>query len=638
VAATRRLAAIMFTDMVGFTAAAQANEAAALKLLREEEKLVSPIIEAHRGRKIKSTGDGFLAEFDSALHAVQCAIDILERLHDRNSRPKTSPIELRIGVHLGDIEMRGRDIFGDAVNVASRIEPLATPGGLCISGQVFEAIRNKVPDPFLKLEPQTLKNVRLPIEVYRAQLPWDLPSPTEVPPRSLAVLPLANISPDPKDEYFADGLTEELISTLSQIRGLRVIARTSVNQYKSTSKTVSHIGAELGVGSVLEGSVRRAGNRLRITLQLIAADTQAHLWAKTFDRDLDDVFAIQIEVAEQTALALRLELVGPERDSIERKPTSNLVAYDLYLKGIHAARRTNAFEGVPESIKFFEAALREDPNFSDAYSHLANAYISLASSMIPAREAYPRAQELIEKASALDPNSSDLHVALGNLALQRDHNWAVAEREFKTAIALNPSNVDAHTWYGVLNQVVGRFDRAVDQFRVALALDPLSAVMTNYWIAVFDCARKDFPSAIALAEETRDRNPENPLSHIRLGLCYALAGRLEDARKEAERSGGPVGQERQYDRAILWCMVGVPEEARRLVSKAEEAAGGRYVPLEWTARLYAAMGENEKALDLLERDSESGDDGFWITHNDPVYDRIRDNPRFKSLLTKLNLP
>ena len=637
-AATRRLAAIMFTDMVGFTAAAQANEPAALKLLREQEKLVSPILEDHRGRKIKSTGDGFLAEFDSALHAVQCAIDILQHLHERNSQPETSPIELRIGVHLGDVEMRGRDIFGDAVNVASRIEPLATPGGLCISGQVFEAIRNKVPNQFVKLEPQALKNVRLPIEVYRAQLPWDVPSPTEVPPRSLAVLPLANISPDPKDEYFADGLTEELISTLSQIRGLRVIARTSVNQYKSTSKTVSHIGAELGVGSVLEGSVRRAGNRLRITLQLIAADTQAHLWAKTFDRDLDDVFAIQTEVAEQTALALRLELVGPERESIERKPTSNLVAYDLYLKGIHATRRTNATEGTTEAIKFFEAAIQEDPNFSDAYSQLANAYISLATSVIPAREAYPRAQELIDKASALDPNSSDLHVALGNLAFQRDHDWAVAEREFKTAIALNPSNVDAHSWYGTLNQVVGRFDQAIDQLRVALRLDPLSAVWTNYWIAWFHCLRKDYPSAIALAEETRDRNPESALSHIRLGTCYALAGRLEDARKEAELSAGPIAEELEDDRAILWCMVGVPEEARRLVGKVEGAAQRRYLPLDWIAKLHAALGENEKALDLLERESESEDAGFWFSHNDPVWDRIRDHPRFRSLLNRLNLP
>ncbi len=452
------------------------------------------------------------------------------------------------------------------------------------------------------------------------------------------MLPLANISPDPKDEYFADGLTEELISTLSQIHGLRVIARTSVNQYKSTSKTVSHIGAELGVGSVLEGSVRRAGNRLRITLQLIGADTQAHLWAKTFDRDLDDIFAIQTEVAEQTALALRLELVGPGRESIERKPTSNLVAYDLYLKGIHATRRTNAFEGTTESIKFFESAIREGPNFSDAYSQLANAYISLAISVLPAREAYPRAQELIAKALALDPNSSDLHVALGNLALQRDHDWAVAEREFETAIALNPSNVDAHMWYGTLNQVVGRFDRAKEQLRVALSLDPLSAVWTNYWIAWFDCLRKDYPSAIALAEETRDRNPESILSHIRLGLCYALAGRLDDARKEAELTAGPVSEELQDDRAVLWCMVGVPEVARRLVGEAEEAAQGRYVSLDWIARLYAALGENEKALDLLEREFESGDDGFWFSHNDPVWDRIRDHPRFTSLLAKLNLP
>jgi adenylate cyclase len=643
VAASRRLAAIMFADMVGFTATTQDNETGALALLREQEELVRPLLEAHRGRKIKSTGDGFLAEFESALHAVQCAVDILQRLHDRNSRRTLALIELRIGVHLGDVEKRGKDIFGDAVNVASRIEPLATPGGLCISGQVYDAIRNKIPNKFEKLEPQTLKNVRTPIEIYRATFPWEAPElPPVGPPSSLAVLPLANISPDPKDEYFADGLTEELISTLSQIRGLRVIARTSVGQYKSTSKTVSRIGAELGVASVLEGSVRKSGNRLRITLQLIAAGTQDHLWTKTFDRELDDVFAIQTEVAEQTALALRLELVGPERQSIQKKPTSNLAAYNLYLKGIHAVHRienlrTDDLEGITESIRFFEAAIREDPSFSNAYSHLANVYIELAGESLPAREAFSRAKELIDKAFDLDPNSSDVHTALGNLALQHHHDWAGAEREFKVALSLNPNSLDAHSWYGVLLQVTRRFDEAIEQLRIALGLDPLSAAWTTYWLSWFYCLKRDYTSAIELAEDARDRNPQDIASRVRLGLCYAVAGRIEDAKKEAEHSAGPAGGQLLYDRATLWCDVGVPEIALRIVEEAEETAQTQYVNFERVARLCAALGQKEKALDMLERDFTSGDESLWISYNDPVWDRIRDDPRFTSLLSRHNL-
>jgi adenylate cyclase len=267
-------------------------------------------------------GDGFLAEFDSALRAVQCAIDIHQHLHDRNSQPGITPIQLRIGIHLGDVEQRGSDIFGDAVNVASRIEPVATPGGLCISGQVFDQVRNKIPNRLEKLPPTALKGLEVPIDIYRVVLPWTVPeSPSrDSGPTRLAVLPFANISPDPKDEYFADGLTEEMITVLSQLRELRVIARTSVTPYKSTSKGVAQIGTELGVDSVLEGSVRKAGDELRITVQLIDVATQEHTWASTYDRKLEKVFAVQAEIAREVAEALKVGLRAAEQSRLESRP------------------------------------------------------------------------------------------------------------------------------------------------------------------------------------------------------------------------------------------------------------------------------------------------------------------------------
>jgi adenylate cyclase len=359
VAGTRRLAAIMFTDMVGFTASAQSDESMALDLLREQEDPLRPLFIQYPGREVKSTGDGFLVEFDSALRAVQCAIGIQRAIAQHDSLPGTKSVLLRIGVHLGDVEERGTDIFGDSVNLASRIEPLADPGGICITEPVFGQVRNKISERIEKLGPANLKNVTFPIDGYRVAL-GSMNSEQHLGSslRSrLAILPLVNISPDPNDAYFAGGLTEELIPTLSKDRELRVIARTLVSQYKATSMNVTQIGTELGVGSVLEGSIRKDGNRLRITLQLIDSSTQEHIWANIYDRELDDVFGIQRDIAEHTAVGLKVGLLGPERASLEKKPTSNYEAYELYLKGTHAAHLP-ANEARAHAIKLSEQAIQ----------------------------------------------------------------------------------------------------------------------------------------------------------------------------------------------------------------------------------------------------------------------------------------
>ncbi len=627
----------MFTDMVGSTAAAQADESEALRLRDEQAGIVRPLFAAHQGREIKSMGDGFLAEFDSALRAVQCAIDIQQHLHERNAQPGVRPILLRIGVHLGDVEQRESDIFGDAVNIASRVEPLAAPGGICISGQVFDQIRNKIPNRLEKLAPTALKHVVLPIDIYRVSVPWEAPEvPSGGVSRSrLAVLPLANISPDPKDEYFADGLTEELISALSKIRSLRVIARTSVGQYKSTSKTVAQIGTELGVTSVLEGSVRKAGNRLRITLQLIDVNTQDHMWADSYDRNLDDVFAVQTEVAERTAGALRLELLGPEREEIRKEPTSDLGAYELYLQGVHAAR--GAHEGMLESISYFEEAIRKDPRFPDPYAALANVLIGLAGDALAADEAFPRARDLITRALELSPDSSDAHTARGNLALQRDNDWAVAEAEFQRAISLNPSNAAAHFWHGELLKTIGRYGDAVKEFRTTVELDPLFGVRHfALWMSL--CLAGDFDSAVALAKRWQGQTPERPVMHLALGLIYAQAGRKADALREADLAEGPLGRWAQWTRAVLWAHGGRPDEARRILKEMEETSRTAYVSPEWLAEGYAALGDREKAIELLERDTGYGARSLWINYQDIAFDSIRGDPRFRSMLSKAHLP
>ena len=307
----RRLAAIMFTDIVGYTALTQENESATVQLLDDHRKLLRPIFASHGGREIKTIGDAFLVEFGSALDAVLCAVAVQSAMNDRKLA-RGAALSIRIGIHAGDVIETEGDLIGDAVNIASRIEPLAEPGGVCISRQVHMQVENKVPYDLIKIGPRVLKNVTEPLEVYKVMMPWDkanaVPS-AQLDKNRVAVLPFTNMSSDPEEGYFADGMTEELITSLSGVRQLTVIARTSVMGYKGTTKKVREIGSELGVGSLLEGSVRKAGNRVRITAQLIDTATEGHLWAQNYDRQLEDVFAIQSEIAEKVAGELRIRLV-----------------------------------------------------------------------------------------------------------------------------------------------------------------------------------------------------------------------------------------------------------------------------------------------------------------------------------------
>jgi len=333
----RRLAAIMFTDLVGFTTLSQRNESLALSVLEQQRESLRPKFNKHGGREVKTIGDAFLVYFPSALSAVNCAYDIQKTTRElNNSLSAERRVLLRIGVHLGDIvESRG-DISGDAVNVASRMESIADSGGVCLTRQVYDQVQNKFELPLRSLGAKSLKNLRDPIEVFKMVMPWEgamMEEAVELDSHRVAVLPLKNMSPDPNDEYFADGMTEELITALSGLRELTVIARTSVMQYKNSPKRIADVGRELKTGTVIEGSVRKAANKVRITVQMIDASTEGHLWVQNYDRQMDDIFAIQSEIAEKVADALKVKLIDSTRRRLEKKPTENTEAYMLYLKG-----------------------------------------------------------------------------------------------------------------------------------------------------------------------------------------------------------------------------------------------------------------------------------------------------------------
>ena len=631
----------MFTDMVGYSALTQADEARALEVLGRHNRLLRPIFTKYRGREVKTVGDAFLVEFESALEAAQCAVEIQRLLHEYNlSSPAEWKIHIRIGIHVGDVVEERNDVLGDAVNVASRIEPLAEPGGICVSQQTYDQILNKIPEAFVRLPEAHLKNIRTPVGVYKVVQPWD-PAPALAATSALsgghhlAVLPLANISPDPNDEYFADGLTEELISVLSQVRGLSVIARTSVTPYKTAPKSVAQVGAELGVDTVIEGSVRKSGKRIRISLQLVDVSTQRHIWASSYNREIDDVFSVQSDIAERTAQALELELMQGARAAVARPPTTNPEAYEQYLHGLVAARRPEG-AGLEDAVRSFEAATRLDPKFAAAFAMWADYYVYLAGDYLPMADVMPRARELASRAVELDPDSTEAHAALANIAMQFDHDWPRAEAEFRRAIELNPSNVEAHRFFGLMMLAQERFPEAVELFRRVIQLDPGRGFEGMLGWALVEAG--DFDRAFPILLGMFPQGPKTVGEHASLGLMFLQAGRIAEADREARTPVEGATPTEAFDLALVNAMVGRTDPARALLASSGAPSGSAYISPTNRAMLHAALGEKEPALELLETAYRDGDRVLWLYYRGAMFDSLRDEPRFQALLRKYRVP
>ncbi|MCR4405032.1 MAG: tetratricopeptide repeat protein [Candidatus Acetothermia bacterium] len=640
----RRLAAIMLTDIVGYTALAQKDEPLALELLGEHNRLLRPLFRGYAGREIKSTGDGFLVEFPSALEATRCAIEIQTALKDRNAAASPERrIEVRIGLHVGDVLHREGDVFGDGVNIAARIEPLAPPGGICLTRQAYDHVWNKLDRPLVSLGKRELKNIQLPMEVYRVVLPW------EEPPEGgrhdhdrsrIAVLPLANISPDPKDEYFADGMTEELIYTLSKLRELRVIAYTSVMAYKGQRKKIAEIGRELGVGTVLEGSVRKAGNRLRITALLIDAQNEEHLWSERYDRDLEDVFAIQSDIAKRVAEALQVHLLAGERQEIEKEPTGNLEAYDLYLRGRHCGNERTE-ERFKKAIECFEGAIGIDPDYALAYAGLADIYTVLPLYAPAAfKETFLRAKRAALQALLLDDTLAEARVSLAQVKAYCDWNWAEAEREFIRAIALKPSYATAHYQYGRFFIYMGRFDEALEEIHRALELDPLS-VLSNFHLGVVVYLTGDYDEAIKALQKTIEMAPNFWMGHIWLGMAYLEKSMYAEALARLHQAKALPGCWPSMADAVIasvYTRMGKRRAARELLDELLRRSEREYIPPSWMAILYSALGENDRCFAWLEQAYEEHDQFLlFLAKGGGIFEIDRADPRFTALLKRIGL-
>ena len=632
----------MFTDTVGFTSSTQSNEGRSLDLLRQQTEVLRPILALHQGREIKSTGDGFLVEFDSALKAVQCAVNVQRRLYERNSEGGLTPIQIRVGVHLGDVVANGNDILGDAVNIAARIEPLAEPGGICVSAAVYEQVHTKVPDRFAKLPPQSLKGLREPMEVYRVVLPWKNGGPesesSPPDPSRLAVLPFANISPDPADEYFADGLTEELIANLSLVPGLKVIARTSVIGYRKTDKSVATIGKELGVGTVVEGSVRRSANRIRVTVQVIDVATQEHLWTSKYDDDLDDIFAVQSDIATKVATSLPGSLEKSRAPVPELEKPKETEAYLSYLQGQALMWKPDE-SSLRQSVEFFQKSVRQDPTFARAYAGLARAYVGLGTEgFLPWMEAIKLGKAAAERAIALDPDVAEAHAERAELAFMSDEPSDILNREVRKALELNPSLAQGHSILCAMAGTFGVVESAVIQGEEAYTLDPLNAEMIRrLGDAYFHSGKLE--QAEALWKKTLDIAPVSSYRGL-VDYCI-LKGDLVQAEtylRELERVA-PSSDYAYLCRGYLAGVKGDRVEAMKAIAKLNETQmEGSSRRVSSVGFIYYALGDLDQFFNCMNQAAKDHTIQLARVRLSPLLSGARKDPRFLELLSMYYFP
>ncbi len=630
----------MFTDVVGFTTLGQANEELALQLLEEHRGVVRPIITRHGGVEVKTIGDAFLVEYASALEAVKGAVEIQRAMHDRNATlSEERRVLLRIGIHVGDVVHAKGDILGDAVNVSSRIEPMAAPGGVCISEQTYDHVRNKMSVSFEKVEGKTLKNVSIPIDVYRIVMPWESREEQEVrhDSKRIAVLPLKNMSPDPNDEYFADGMTEELITSLSFVKELTVIARTSVMQYKNSPKRIADIGKELGVGTLIEGSVRKAANKVRITIQLIDARNEGHLWAQSYDKQLDDVFMVQSEVAQKVADALKVTLLETQVRRLERGASKNPEAFNTYLKGMfYWSKRTPA--GLRKAAELFEESITLDPIFALGYAGVAQAFQVTAANHYEDPEVfYPKSKEFALKALSLDDDLAEAHAVLASCALGWDRDIDKCESEFKRAIELNPNYPTAHQWYAHLLLWEKRTDEAWREISRALELSPLSMII-NANVADYYILTGNYEKGIEQVKKVIEMDPTFGTIYVSAVRGYVQQSKHAEAIEAAETMSRLMGpKEGIVYKAYAYAYAGRKEEAMRLLAEVEaEFPKGTATPTEISLTWFG-LGDSDKGFEWLEKGYDHHDRYVFMIAVCPELDEYRTDPRYLALLEKTGM-
>jgi Predicted integral membrane protein len=613
----RRLTAILAADVVGYSRLMGVNETGTLSALKAlQADFIDRKIAQHQGRIVKLTGDGMLVEFPSVVNAVACAAEVQRGMRDRNDRvPQDRRIEFRIGVNLGDVIIEGEDIFGDGVNVAARLEEIAPVGGIAVSQSVRDHVGKRLHLIFEDIGERRLKNIERPIRVYSVSL--DAPTeqtsgaasahPQEKP--SIAVLPFINMSGDPEQEYFSDGITEDIITDLSKVSGLFVVARNTAFTYKGKSVEVQEVAKRLGVNFILEGSVRKAGSRVRVTGQLIDGKTGGHMWADRYDRDLTDIFAIQDEITHAIVEQLKVKLLPQEKKNIAQTPTDNVEAYTYYLRGRQfIERRSKAYYQLARQM--FAKAVELDPLYARAYAGMADCDSFLFLHYHVDNVAIDDILATSAKALALDSDLAEAHASRG-LALSLEKRYDEATEEFEQAIALDPHSFEGHYFYGRACFTQGKLERAAALFERVAEIKPDDYQALCLLIQIYRSLDRDADARSAArrgverVERDLTLHPDNPRSAY-LGAAALVA----------------LGEN---DRAREWLSRALAIDPHDIWTQYNAAC------------IYTNLGDIERALDVLE--SVLPHAGYelkhgWIKHDSDL-DPLRNHPRFQKILESI---
>ena len=637
----RQLSAIMFTDMVGYTALMQEDERRAMQYRDRQREVLERLIDQHDGEILQYYGDGALSIFQSAIHAVECAISIQEEL----SREPRVP--LRIGIHTGDVVRDDEGVFGDGVNVASRVESLSVPGAVLISQKVADEVKNQSGISTRTLGRFALKNVQTPMEVHAVTNPGlTVPTPSELGPRasgsccSVAVLPFVNMSPDPENEFFSDGVTEEIINALTRVNGLQVTARTSSFAFKGQNLDVREIGETLGVSTVLEGSVRKAGDKVRITAQLIDSSEGYHLFSKSYDRDLVDIFETQDEIARTIVSELSERIYGSPPEKLSRGHIHDTEAYTKYLKGLHLWNRWNP-DDAREAIRHFEESIELDPTCSLPYSALSSAYVFLGGmGHLPPDDAYPKAREAATRAIEIESDVGESHAALGVVRLFHDWDVRGAYESIQKGLSIAPGSAWIHHMYGLFLMVAGDVAETVDEVSMAVQLDPLSLPINSMLgEALFRSQR--YAEARQQFERVLDLDPEFRMAEEGLALTHLVTGGVDKAISILEGIPRRTGDRFKTAgiRGVAYAIAGREHDARRMLELLEERGSAEPdVSLHADhAMIHTTLGELDTAFEYLERSVEERLGFMLFLRTNPMWDPLKHDPRFGRLMDRIGI-
>jgi TolB-like protein/class 3 adenylate cyclase/Tfp pilus assembly protein PilF len=643
----RQLAAIMFTDIVGYTALMGHDEGKAFEYLRKNRELQKPVIEEFGGKWIKELGDGVMASFKTVSDAVCAAIKIQEAVK------QAKEFQLRIGIHQGEVVFENNDVFGDAVNIASRIQSVANPGSIYISESVFHIVSNKknINTRFIKEQP--LKNVKAPVRIYEVLVGNDEPgaiSTNSTSPsaknngrpgaeKSIAVFPLINMSNDPEQDYFSDGIAEEIINSLAHVKDLKVASRTSTFQFNGKVSDLHEIGEKLKVKTILEGSVRKQGNKIRISVQLINIDDGFHLWSERYDRELDDIFAIQDEIALAITKQLKVTLGIDEKAQITKIYTHNTEAYQLYLKGRYCWNKRSVM-GIENSIRYFEEAIAIDPGYALAWAGLSDAYNILSEyGKHRRRDVFPKTKAAVYRALELDNDLAEAHVSLGLLLMLDEWDWVNAGKEYRMGLELNPHYATGHHWYAEWLMYLGRFDEAIKEISLAEELDPVSLAIAKDKGLVYYYSRQ-YQQAIEQVKKSLHRDSQFATGHRILSLAYQGNKMYEEAIAENSLWELNIGKDLLTISSLaqIHAAAGNKEEAGKIIDRFSEKDILNLSDHRNLALVYGDLGDNDKAFYYLDLGFERKDLSFTSIKIDPKFDRLRADPRFDELIKKMKFP